>query len=182
MPTMSEISTTVQKRDKPNDIFITPDTLIEEHYSIIKPYLRDDDLILDPCSHTTMKYYNKFKDNNYAVDWCEITEGRDFLEYSKHADCICGNPPYSIINDFLDKIIDLNPRVVSLLIGFLNCTTLRLEKMKKAGYTVVKFNLTKVHKWFGFSLLIVWIKDYDGKPCIGFDRVVHRTKEIKPNQ
>ena len=54
--------------------------------------------------------------------------------------------------------------------------------MKKAGYTVVKFNLTKVHKWFGFSLLIVWIKDYDGKPCIGFDRVVHRTKEIKPNQ
>ena len=129
---MEKIGKLIQKRDNPNDVFITPDTLVEEHYRLIKPYLQSNDLILDPCSHTTMKYYNKFKENNYTVDWCEITEGRDFFEYQQNTDCICGNPPYSLIDNFIEKIIDLNPRVVSLLIGFSNITTRRLEKMEKA--------------------------------------------------
>ncbi len=162
----------VKKRDCPNDVFITPDSLIEVHFNLIKPYLKEDDIILDPCSHHTQKYYNKFKDCGYETDWCEITMGRDFLLHDRVCNVICGNPPYSIINPFLDKIIELRPRVCSLLIGFMNLTTKRLEVMEKAGYKLKEFHLTKVHAWFGMSLLVVW--ELGGNNCINYDRTIHK--------
>lgn len=170
---MDKTGKKIQKRDNPNDVFITPDTLVEEHFQLVNPYLRENDSVLDPCCHITQKYFNKFN-HDYEADFCEITMDKDFMEYGGTPDVICGNPPYSMIDAFLDKSIDLNPRVISYLIGFSNITTKRLEKMEKAGYTAVEFNLTKVYKWYGMSLLIVWVKDFDGKPCVGFDRKVHR--------
>ena len=183
---MDKTGKKIQKRENPNDVFITPDTLVEEHYKLVVPYLNDLDIVLDPCMNfETRKYFNKFK-GLYNVDWCEITHGRDFLKYEGIAnyyegektyikpDAIVGNPPYSMIDAFLHKSIELQPRVISYLIGFANITTKRLEKMEKAGYTCVEFHLTKVFKWYGMSLLIVWVKDTDAKSVVGYDRKVHR--------
>jgi len=171
---MDKTGKKIQKRENPNDVFITPNTLVEEHYKLVKPYLNDMDNVLDPCMNfETRKYFNKFK-GIYNVDWCEITHGRDFLKYDKNPDVIVGNPPYSMIDAFLDKSIELEPRVISYLIGFANITTKRLEKMEKAGYKCVEFHLTKVFKWYGMSLLIVWVKDTDAKSVVGYDRKVHR--------
>ena len=60
------------------------------------------------------------------------------------------------------------------VIGFANITTRRLEIMENAGYTCVEFHLTKVFKWYGMSLLIVWVKDTEKKSVIGYDRKVHK--------
>ena len=187
---MDKTGKKIQKRENPNDVFITPDTLVQEHFELVEPYLKaieitypGNTLVLDPCSHggraEPRKYYDKFKENKYDVDWCEITKGRDFFEYQGRCgedlpDAIVGNPPYSLIDAFLDKSISLNPKIISYLIGFSNITTKRLEKMEKAGYTCVEFHLTKVFKWYGMSLLIVWVKDHDGKSVVGYDRKVHR--------
>lgn len=192
---MDKTGKKIQKRENPNDVFITPDTLVQEHFELVEPYLKPDDFILDPCCHTTQKYYKRFAkyldDNNPneydenderelcgMTDYCEISMGKDFFEYygigGFSPDAIIGNPPYSLIDAFLDKSISLNPRVVSYLIGFSNITTKRLEKMEKAGYTCVEFHLTKVFKWYGMSLLIVWVKDPDAKSVVGYDRKVHR--------
>ena len=200
---MDKTGKKIQKRENPNDVFITPDTLVEEHFQLVKPYLKYLDLVLDPCCHATQKYYNRFQKHlneidphdlhdddvwsDGGVDYCEITMGRDFFEYegcedeTSHTygeymkpDAIVGNPPYSMIDAFLDKSIELQPRVISYLIGFANITTKRLEKMEKAGYTCVEFHLTKVFKWYGMSLLIVWVKDTDAKSVVGYDRKVHR--------
>ena len=171
---MDKTGKKIQKRENPNDVFITPDTLVQEHFELVEPYLRENDLILDPCSHETRKYLTKFERAGYRTDWCEISLGRDFLEYQGTPEVICSNPPYSMIDAFLDKSISLNPRVVSFLIGFSNITTKRLEKMENAGYTCVEFHLTKVFKWYGMSLLIVWVKDPDAKSVVGYDRKVHR--------
>lgn len=204
---MDKTGKKIQKRDNPNDVFITPDTLVEEHFNLVKPYLKYCDIVLDPCCHETQKYYKRFNKHldwcygsgeateqeewsDGLVDWCEITKGRDFFEYKGFdegtydrdtgeediapVNAIVGNPPYSMIDAFLDKSIELEPRVISYLIGFANITTKRLEKMEKAGYKCVEFHLTKVFKWYGMSLLIVWVKDTDAKSVVGYDRKVHR--------
>jgi len=197
---MDKTGKKIQKRENPNDVFITPDTLVEEHFKLVEPYLKYLDLVLDPCCHATQKYYKRFQkhlseidihalhdDDEWSdggVDYCEISMGRDFLKYKgldafgdgeyMTPDVIVGNPPYSMIDAFLDKSIELEPRVISYLIGFANITTKRLEKMEKAGYKCVEFHLTKVFKWYGMSLLIVWVKDTDAKSVVGYDRKVHR--------
>ncbi len=71
----------------------------------------------------------------------------------------------------LDKCIELQPRIISFLIGFQNLTAKRLEKMENAGYKIVYFHLTKVFKWFGMSLIVTWEKT-DKKSIINFDRKV----------
>jgi len=135
---MHKISKKIKKRDCANDVFITPDSLIEQHFKLVEPYLTKEDTILDPCCHETKKYYNKFIASGYKADWCEITLNRDFLTYECNCQAIIGNPPYSMIDDFLSKIIEVKPRVVSLLIGFGNITTRRLEFMEKSEIIVGK--------------------------------------------
>ena len=171
---MDKTGKTITKRVNPNDVFVTPDTLVNLHFDLTAPYLKNGDQILDPCAHVTRKYYNKFIEHGFEADWCEITEGRDFFEYDGEAtDVVCSNPPYSLIDMFLEKIISFDPRVVSLLIGFANLTTRRMEMMEKAGYRIAVFNLTKVFKWYGMSLIVVWVRD-GGESVVGFDRKVHR--------
>ena len=48
-------------------------------------------------------------------DWCEITEGRDFLKYDKKADWIITNPPYSIYDNFLEHCFEVSDNVVLLV-------------------------------------------------------------------
>lgn len=47
-------------------------------------------------------------------EWCEISEGRDFMEYSGNVDWIITNPPYSIYDDFLLKSFSVAKNIVFL--------------------------------------------------------------------
>ena len=131
----SAISTSIKNREKANDIFITPRDLALKHIKFIDS--RENDFWLDPCrNNENGSYYSQFPTDK--KDWCEILEGRDFFTYKpptkkenkfkikQPISIICGNPPYSILNKWIEKCISLNPRVISMLICFGNLTARRI--------------------------------------------------------
>ena len=108
----SSISHKIKNRKKSNDVFITPLKLakmcIDRHSN------NDDDLWLDSCKNSG-SFYNQFPTNN--KDYCEILEGIDFLDYNKgQVDIIAQNPPYSILNIWIDKCINITRKEVGLLV------------------------------------------------------------------
>jgi hypothetical protein len=163
---LSNINSNIKKRDLPNDVFITPLELAKLHIDTIK--YNETEIWLDPFKNNG-SYYNQFPTDKKG--WTEIIENKDFFEYNEKVDIICSNPPYSMIDKVLQKSIQLNPRIISYLIGFSNLTARRMEMMEKAGYKIIYFHLTKVWKWFGMSLIVTWEKT-DSPSVIGYDRTV----------
>ena len=167
MSVSSSSSHTIKKRTKANDIFITPMELAKKHIDMI-PYC-ESDLWLDPCKNSG-NYYNQFPTDN--KDWCEILEEKDFLSYNGRPDIIVQNPPYSILDKWIKKNIELNPKVISLLIGIGNLTTRRIEWFENAGYGLTKMKMLKVWKLYGMSCIVVFEKSKDS--IIEYDRTIYR--------
>jgi type I restriction-modification system DNA methylase subunit len=171
----SSISDTIKKRDTPKDVFYTPQSLVQIHLDLVKPFILENDKILDPFFGEGIYYnnYPLFFTNNNTFDYTEISLEKDFFEYSSPVDVIVSNPPYSMIDKVLEKSVSLTPHTISYLIGHGNLTTRRIEYMNKHGYFLVQFHLTKVWKWYGMSSIITFSKQ--GKTnCISFDRIVHK--------
>lgn len=162
-----ETSTLIKKRPNANDIFITPLELAKNHIELI-PY-NEGDLWLDPCKNDG-SYFNQFPTEN--KEYCEILENKDFLSYDGKPDIIIQNPPYSILDVWIKKNIELNPRVISFLIGIGNLTTRRIEWLELAGYGITKMKMLKVWKWYGMSVIVVFEKNKQS--IIEFDRKVYR--------
>jgi len=164
----SKTSHTIKKRENPNDVFITPKALAKNHIDMITSL--PGELWLDPCKNSG-SYYDQYPEW-VEKDYCEILEGKDFLEYSGNPDVICDNPPYSMLDKWFKKVIELNPRVYSTLIGVGNLTARRIEWFEKAGYGITKLKMLKVWKWYGMSVIVVFEKGK--KSIIEFDRKVYR--------
>lgn len=89
-----------------SDTVMTPTNIAQLIIREFKPR----GFILEPCKGTG---------NIYSIlpepkDWCEITQGRDFLNYKGKADWIITNPPYSIYDSFLKKCFEVSDNVVLL--------------------------------------------------------------------
>ena len=166
----SKVSHSIKKRSTTNDIFITPLDLAKKHIDLIN--YNDNDIWLDPCKNTG-NYYNQFPTDK--KDWCEILDGKDFFEYNKPVDIIIQNPPYSILDKWIKKNIELNPRIISMLIGVGNLTARRLEIFEKSDYGITKLKMLKVFTWYGMSCIVVFEKNK--KSIIEFDRKVYRLEE-----
>tara|TARA_R100000951_G_C2522848_1_gene143967 strand:- start:15 stop:536 length:522 start_codon:yes stop_codon:yes gene_type:complete len=167
---MNKTLNDVKKREKPNDVFITPLQLAKNHIDMI-PH-NENDVWYDPFKNNG-SYYNQFPNENKL--WSEILEGKDFFEFNENIDVICSNPPYSLMDKVLKKSIELNPHTISYLIGIHNLTTRRIEYMEKAGYYITKIHLTKVFKWFGMSIIVIWEKNKNG--IIDYDRTIWKNEE-----
>lgn len=170
----SSVGHKIKNKDKPNDVFYTPLNLVKKHLEIIKPFVKDKDIILDPfygdgAYHNLFKDY--FKDNTF--DFTEIELKKDFFKYDKNVDIIVSNPPYSCINEVLEHSIKLKPRIISYLIGIHNLTPKRIEYMNNNGYKIVNVHMIKVYKWFGMSLIVTFSKD--GENCINYDRIIYKS-------
>ena len=166
--TTSSISHTIKQRENPNDVFITPLALAKTHIDMIET--RDNDIWYDPFKNNG-SYFNQFPTEN--KEWSEILDGKDFFEYDGSPTIICSNPPYSMIDQVLEKSISLKPRVISYLIGVQNLTARRMEMMENAGYRIKALHMCKVFKWYGMSACIVWDNTIE-KSIFSFDRVVWR--------
>jgi hypothetical protein len=171
---MEKINKNIKKREIPNDVFITPNELVIKHLELVKKYVDNNDLILDPFFGTG-NYYNSFKDifHNNIFDYTEINLGLDFFEYNKNTNVIISNPPYSCIDKVLEKSVDLKPHTISYLIGINNLTCKRIEFMNNKGYFISDIHLTKVYKWFGMSCMIVFTNKVN-KNIIEFDRIIYK--------
>ena len=157
----------IKLRNNPNDVFITPLDLAKKHIEMIE--YKQDEKWLDPCKNNG-NYYNQFPTENN--EYCEILEGKDFFDYIGTPDIIIQNPPYSILDKWFKKNIELNPRIISMLIGVNNLTARRIEFMEKANYGITKLTMLKVYKWYGMSYLIVFEKGKDS--IMNIDRKIYR--------
>ena len=158
----------IKSRDAPRDVFITPIELAKLNIDMIDK--REGELWLDSCKNNG-SYYNEFPPS-VEKDYCEILEGIDFFDYEGSPDVIVQNPPYSNLDNWIKKNIELEPRIISLLIGVNNLTTRRLEWLYNAGYGLTKMRMLKVWTWFGMSYILIFER---GKPSImEFDRKVWR--------
>ena len=164
---MSKTGHKIKHRKNPNDIFITPLDLAKKHIELIDS--NPDDLWLDTCKNNG-SYYNQFPTDN--KDYCEILEDKDFFEYKGKPSIIIENPPYSCLDNWFKKVIELNPRIYSCLIGINNLTARRIEWFEQAGYGIKKLRMLKVFKWYGMSYIVVFEKNC--KSILEIDRKVYK--------
>ncbi|MFY8160709.1 MAG: hypothetical protein ACOVNU_05215 [Candidatus Kapaibacteriota bacterium] len=169
---ISKINHKIKQRTTANDKFYTPIELVKTHLEYVKEYIEDDDIILDPF-YGTGNYFNNYRYvfNFNVFDYTEIDLGKDFFEYNKKIDAIISNPPYSIIDKVFEKSVSLKPHTISYLIGHGNLTNKRLEYMNANGYYLDKLFFTKVWKWYGMSVIVVFTTK-SNKNCIDYDRIV----------
>tara|TARA_R110000824_G_scaffold285390_2_gene473588 strand:+ start:71 stop:586 length:516 start_codon:yes stop_codon:yes gene_type:complete len=154
----STISHSIKNRKVAKDVFITPRALAKQHIDFVNSTPNDD--WLDPCrNNENGSYYSQMPEGRR--DWCEIIEGVSFFDYSNNPNIICCNPPYSILDKWIKKCIELNPRIISMLIGVGNLTARRIEWFEKAGYSLNKLRMLKVQKWYGMSYLVHFEKNSD---------------------
>jgi hypothetical protein len=158
----SKIGHSIKGRNKANDVFITPLALAKSHIDMIE--YKEDDLWLDDAKNSG-SYYNQFPTNK--KNYCEILDNKDFFDYQGNPQIIIGNPPYSILDKWFKKVIEINPRVYSCLIGMLNLTPRRIKWFNDAGYGLKKLRIVNIHEWFGRSYICVFEKG--AKNCIEFD-------------
>ena len=160
----SNSSHLIKGRKTAKDIFITPKALAKMHIDMIPDeYKTDSSIWLDPCANSNI-YFDQFPDTIYYKYRYEILEGTNFLDMNaSNNNVICSNPPYSILDDWFKKTIELNPDCFSYLIGIGNLTARRIEWCEKAGYGLTKMKMLKVKSWYGMSVIVVFEKN---KPSI----------------
>ena len=90
----------------PNDDVYTPGPIAKKIVQMFNPSGK----VLEPCKGKGA-FLRALPE---GTDWCEITEGRDFLDYQLKVDWIVTNPPYSKFNEFLDHAFKLADNVVFL--------------------------------------------------------------------
>ena len=101
---VGRVSTPKSRKVTPNDLIMTkPETA-----KFIIDYFKPTGKILEPCRGTG-SFYDQFEGDK---DWCEISEGKDFLKYNKKVDWIITNPPFSIFDDFLLQSLKVSDNVV----------------------------------------------------------------------
>ena len=94
-------------RTQPNDIHYTPDKLAKEIIDYYKPKGK----ILEPCKGTGAFYRHLPKGSQY----CEISEGINFFEFTDKVDWIITNPPFSKLTAFMQHSFKLANNIVFLI-------------------------------------------------------------------
>ena len=93
--------------------------------------------------------------------WCEIAEGRDFLDWQQPVDWVMTNPPWSRLRDFSRHAMRIAPNIV-WLVPLTNLTTrARLSDLDEAGFGIAELVLIDTPKdWpqSGFQLVAAWLR------------------------
>lgn len=140
------------------DSVMTPDWLakaIVTHYNPIGS-------ILEPCKGKGA--FMRYLPND--TQWCEITEGKDFMDYDGKVDWIITNPPWSKIRDFLRKGFEVTNNIVYLFTINHMWTKARLRMMKESNFGLKEIILLPTIPEFpqtGFQLGVIYlVRGYTG--------------------
>ena len=184
----SQISHDIKGRTKPQDVFYTPKELALLHIDMIDKKWNKDTWC-DPCYGEGVYFDNFPKDGLQNMGY-ELTKGDDFL--TRHREdiledvddnlIIISNPPYSILDLWLAKTVELKPVVFSYLLLQHHITPKRLERLEKAGYRMTKMKYLKVFKWYGISVIVEFelmdefggLNNGDDKVDMTYNRTVFR--------
>jgi len=145
------------KNTPDKDIVYTPSELALE---IINHY-NPQGLILDPCRGD-----GAFSNHIPNCLWCELSQGRDFLNWSDKVDWIISNPPWSKMRKFLEHGMLVSDNIVYLTSINHYTTKRRIKDMRSAGFSIKEFYCIATPKSFpqsGFQLAAVHTKrNYTG--------------------
>ena len=107
-----------------SDIVMTPISIAIKVVEEFAPY----GSCLEPCRGSG-NIYNQLPE---PKDWCEITQGKDFLDYQGNVSWIITNPPYSIYDVFLEKCFEVADNVVLLVPIAKAFKSMRIERLVDA--------------------------------------------------
>ncbi len=153
-----------------NDDVYTPPALAQrilDHYKV-------SGRVIDPCRGKGAFWREGW-------DWCEIKEGRDFLDWSgnwwppavaRHYDWCVTNPPWSKLRPFLQRAMQVSDNVVFLCLVNAFWMKARLRDMAQAGFAIREIALveTPPKPWpqTGFALGAVHVqRGYVGDIKVG---------------
>ena len=132
-----------------NDKVMTPESLAKALVQYFEPSGRG----LEPCRGTGNIW--RYLEN---ADWCEITESKDFFDYTDKVDYIFTNPPWSKIRLFLQHSMEIANDIYFLFTINHLWTKARLRDIKNNGFGIVEICLFDAPKEFpqtGFQLGMV---------------------------
>lgn len=97
----------VMPRPLLSDVVYTPDDIAKD----IVRHFQPSGKCLDPCrgKGAFWQYLPS------GADWCEIADGVDFFNYHNKVDWIVSNPPFSILDEWLEHSYDVARNIVYLL-------------------------------------------------------------------
>lgn len=161
----------VPKSNSPEkDLVMTPEWLAKD----IVEHFQPTGFLLDPCRGAGA-FFNQFDFHN--SDWCELSEGRDFLEYEGFADWIITNPPWSKMRLFLLQGMKVADNVVYLTTINHYTTKRRMLDIREQDFGVKEIFCvpTPEKPWpsLGFQLAAVHIqKGYKGSINLTWHRAI----------
>lgn len=127
--------------------------------------LIEGDKVLEPFKGEGGFYHNL---PSYTMnDWCEITDGRDYLTYDKEIDWVVSNPPFKIEekNCFFTLLKYYSTRV-NKGIAFLGSdyclgtlTPKRIKELQTNGLFIHSITVCSVSKWRGRYFWIICKKE-----------------------
>ena len=151
------------------DCVYTPEDLTVK--LIGKISIKKSDILLDPASGQGV-FFRNFPAGNKKFK-CEIENGSNFFEFSKKVDWIITNPPYSILNKYLEHSLKLARKGIAFLVGSYSLTPLRMELIENAGFKIAKLHYFKVSNWFGIQcFMVLKKKEFFHKTEITYSRKV----------
>ena len=140
------------KTNQPHqDVVYTPADLAKSIIEHFQPAGR----ILDPARGGGA-FFDALPD---GTDWCELAEGRDFMDYDKAVDWIITNPPWSRLRQFYAKAFELPATNIVYLHNINGITTkARIRDIEAAGYGIREILCVDTPKSFpqtGFQLAAI---------------------------
>lgn len=160
-----------------NDVVQTPIELARRLVNHFQPSGR----VLEPCRGEG----NIFRFLPADSDWCEITEGRDFLAWNKKVDWIITNPPWSQIRPFLAHAMAVSDNVVFLLTINHVWTKARIRDIQSSGFGIKEIALVEMPPSFpqsGFQLGAVHVaRGWTGPITLNDISIQVRTKRATKN-
>jgi hypothetical protein len=154
------------QRDETYYFHQTPEELCKKLIEQIP--LEEGDRVLEPFRGEG-NFYNNLP-AFVEKDWCEITQGRDYIEYDKPIDWIVTNPPFRLEtatkreNAFW-KLLEYYSNKANKGIGFLandycfgTLTPIRLKKLNEKGWYIQSITCCGIKKWRGRYFWIIFMK------------------------
>ena len=133
-----------------NNIIETPLYIVNECLKLIP--IQNNDVCLDCCAGVNKIWFDNIPcENKY---WCEILEGKDFIDFNKEVDYLVGNLPFNLFKLFFEKIMKLN---INKGIGIIclenSITPTRLMRLENKGFYLKYIRKLKIKEWkFGFNV------------------------------
>lgn len=120
---------------------------------------KDGDIVIEPCKGGGAFYDNL--PNNIIKKYCEINEGKDYLEFNERVDITLSNPPFvprKLFWEFMKKAMTTTNREIWWLINMRSLevfTGKRLKEMNELKWFMNSMHITGDKRWRG---RYVWCK------------------------